>query len=402
VGLDSISLAEARRLALAAQGFDRPRPRRVTARDVGGVIRKLGLLQIDYVNVVAPAHYVVPFSRLGPYDRRLLDEVVYRKREFIEHWAHEASIVPMELWPYLQHRRESHRVRPWGAEALFEQHPAYVDWLVGQIRDRGPLCADELPEPEGVPRRVNSWFGSIPKVVLEAHWGFGTLAVAHRSPNSVRVYDLVERIIPETHRERTMTPAAAKQELLRIAARGCGIGAPDDFADYFRMPVREVGPHLRDLVECGELRQVSVEGWKRPAFLHRDAKLPPKVEACALLAPFDPLICYRPRLLRLFGFEYRFEIFVPAAKRKWGVYVLPFVLGDRLVARVDLKAERSRSELQVLAANVESGVAGGEQELAAELQTLARWLGLDGVKVVSRTGFARRLAGALRCEGGKA
>ena len=171
-------------MALAAQGFDRPRPRRVTARDVSGVIRRLGLLQIDYVNVVEPAHYVVPFSRLGPYAKGLLDEVVYRRREFTEQWAHEASIVPVETWPLLHYRRESHRVRPYGSDALFEQQRGYVNWIIEQVRERGPLCADELPEPEGIARKVHSWFGTVPRVVLEAHFGRGVMAIAAQRKTS--------------------------------------------------------------------------------------------------------------------------------------------------------------------------------------------------------------------------
>lgn len=402
VGLDSLTTSEARRVALAAQGFDRPRPRRVTARDVSALIRRLGLLQIDYVNVVAPAHYIVPFSRLGPYDRRLLDEVVYRRREFIEHWAHEASIVPAEMWPLLHYRRESYRVRPYGAEVLLEEHRDYVDWLIGQVRERGPLGADELPMPDSVTtkahawlRAVGSWFGTMPRVVLEAQFGRGAMAIANRRSNFARSYDLAERVIAAEHHERRVTKEEAQRELLNVAARACGVAAAEDLADYFRMKVLEARPRLAELVEGGELRLVHVEGWRRPAFLHREAKLPRKVEARALLAPFDPLVWFRPRILRLFGFEYRFEIFVPAAQRKWGVYVLPFLFGDRLAARVDLKAVRERGELQVLAAFVEEGAGEVEEALAAELRSMSGWLGLDGVRVVSRKGFARRLAKAL-------
>ena len=190
-----LSLTEARRIALAAQGFDRPRPKGRVHRDhLRRAIRQLGLLQIDYVNVLAPAHYQVPFSRLGPYPRPLLDDLVYRRREFTEQWAHEASILPVETWPLLRHRMATHRVRPWGFESFLEQHPAYASLVLDQVRARGPLGADELPDPDGTPRRLpGAWVGTVPRAVLEAHFGRGLLAVAGRRPNFSRLYDLAER-----------------------------------------------------------------------------------------------------------------------------------------------------------------------------------------------------------------
>src|SRR5579872_1994663 len=179
--MDTLSLGEARRIALAAQGFDRPRPRRVTARDLVRTIRQLGLLQIDYVNVLVPAQYQVPFSRLGPYKRSLLDDVVYRGLEFTEQWAHEASIVPMEAWPLLRHRMETHRPRPWGFEKFLDEHAEYVDWVLELVRERGALTADDFPVPEGVAKRIpGAWHGSVQRAVLEAHFGRGWMAVTAR------------------------------------------------------------------------------------------------------------------------------------------------------------------------------------------------------------------------------
>ena len=397
---DHLSLSEARRIALAAQGFDRSRPtKQISAQNLRRTIRQLGLLQIDYVNVVLPAHYQVPFSRLGPYERSRLDDLVYRRREFTEQWAHEASIVPVESWPLLRHRMETHRVRPWGFESFMKQYPAYVDQVLDEVRARGPLTADDLKEPEGIARRLeHTWYGTVPRVVLEAHFGRGVLAVAERRPNFARAYDLTERVLPSEHHRRQVTREEAQRELLRLAARAHGVGTAGDLADYYRMPIREARQRLAELVEARALREVKVEGWREIAYLHPEARLPRRIEAAALLSPFDPVVWYRPRAARLFGFDYRFEIFVPQAQRKWGCYVLPFLLGDRLVARVDLKADRSERRLLVLAAYLEPEAKPGvvADALATELRTLAMWLGFSSIVVGRRGNFARPLAAAIR------
>ncbi len=359
-------------------------------------------MQIDYVNVLVPAHYQVPFSRLGPYDKRLLDDVVYRRREFTEQWAHEASIVPVETWPLLHHRRETHRVRPYGFEVFLEEQPEYAAWVLDQVRTRGPLAAGDLPpDRDWLARQIPSaWFQSVPRAVLEAHFGRGALAVADRRPDFARVYDLADRIIPAEHHVRELEREEAQRKLLLLAARAHGIGTADDLADYFRMPVREARPRLDELVSSGELRLVRVEGWRQPAYLHPLAELPVRVDAASLLSPFDPVIWHRARAARLFDFEYRVEIFVPQPKRRWGYYVLPFLLGERLVARVDLKADRAGRRLVVLAAHVEPDVESGPtaEALAAELGTMARWLGLELVAIERRGEFAKPLADAVRAQ----
>jgi uncharacterized protein YcaQ len=400
-----LSLSEARRIALAAQGFDRPRP----ARSAGGAsashlrrtIRQLGLLQIDFVNVLVPAHYLVPFSRLGPYPRSRLDDLVYRgrggRREFTEQWAHEASILPVETWPLLRHRMEVHRVRPYNFAPFLARYPAYVDLVLNEVRARGPLTAGDLPEPESGPRRIpGSWHPFVRRAVLEAHFGFGALAVATRQPNFARVYDLTERLLPPRHHRRKVGREEAQRALLLMAARAHGVAAASDLADYYRMSVREARPRIAELVEAGQLREVRVEGFREPAYLHAKARLPRSIGAAALLAPFDPVVWYRPRAAWLFGFNYRVEIFVPQEKRRWGYYVLPFLLGERIVARVDLKADRSARRLLVLSAYLEPHAKPGAvaEALAAELRTLAEWLGLDSVVVGRRGGFARQLAAA--------
>jgi uncharacterized protein len=397
---DDFSLGEARRIALAAQGFDRLRPnRRVSARDLAGTIRRMGLLQIDYVNVLAPAQYQVLFSRLGPYERSRLDDLIYRGREFTEQWAHEASIVPVETWPLLRHRMETHRVRPYGFEKFMARSPGYVERVLDEVGARGPLTADDLADPEDVPRKMagDAWIGTVPRAVLEAHFGRGLLAVTERRSNFARVFDLAERVLPLQHHGRRVDREEAQRELLRLAARSCGIATADDLADYYRMPVREARPRIVELVESGELREVRVAGWRAPCYLYREARMPRRIAAATLLSPFDPVVWYRPRTARLFEFEYRIEIYVPAEKRRWGYYCLPFLLGDRLVGRVDLKADRAGRRLLVLAAYVElhhdPGVVA--KALARELQTMARWLGLDSVAVERKGNLARELKAAL-------
>ncbi|MBV8820644.1 MAG: YcaQ family DNA glycosylase, partial [Acidobacteriaceae bacterium] len=221
------------------------------------------------------------------------------------------------------------------------------------------------------------WY-SVPRSVLEVHFGRGVLAVAGRSPDFARIFDLAERVIAAEHHERQVPHAEGVRELLRMAAKAHGIGTAADIADYYRMPMREARPVIQDLVEAGELTPVRVEGWREVAYLHRDAARPKRIEAMTLLAPFDPLIWYRPRTERLFGFEYRFEIFVPQHKRRWGVYVLPLLMGDKLVARVDLKADRAAGRLVLVSAHLEANAdrRGVERALVDELRTLAGWLDL--------------------------
>ncbi len=394
---EDLSADEARRIALAAQGFDRPRPRGAPdARHLRRTLQTLGLLQVDYVNVLVPAHYQVPFSRLGGYRRELLNELVYSRREFTEQWAHEASIVPVSSWPLLRYRRENHRVRPWGFEKFLQRHSKYADWVLEEIRSRGPLTADDLPEPEGRPRRISDKWGwglALRKQVLEAHFGFGRLAVAGRERNFQRRYDLPERVVAKEHLRRHVENLQAQRDLLAQAARAHGCGTASDLADYYRMPVRDARPRIAELVEEGDLREVRVEGWNKPAYLHARARLPRSVHTAALLSPFDPVVWFRPRVARLFGFEYRIEIFVPREKRTWGYYVLPFLLGDRLVARVDLKADRKAARLCVMTAYAEPTAkpAPVARALAAELHTMAAWLDLSSVHVGRRGGLARQL-----------
>ncbi len=396
---DDLSLSGARRIALAAQGFDRARPARVDARHLRRAVQQLGLLQIDYVNVLGPAQYQVLFSRLGPYEKSRADDLLYRSGEFTEMWAHEASILPVESWPLFGHRREGRRVRPRGFEKFLEQNKRYVEWVLNEVRERGPLTAADLKEPEGMQRRRGTWWSrSIPQLVLEGHFGTGRVVITQRLPNFSREYDLTERVVPREHIHRKVGLEESQRELLRLAARAHGVGTARDLADYYRMSIREARLRIGELVESGELREVRVEGWRDPAFLQPQAKRPRRIDAAALLSPFDPVIWFRERAERLFGFEYRIEIYVPGPQRRWGYYVLPFLLGDRLVARVDLKADRKQGRLLVQAAHIEPSADPDEvaPALTTELRTLASWHGLDAVSVGRRGGFARPLAAAVR------
>ncbi|MGH9627665.1 MAG: winged helix-turn-helix domain-containing protein [Bryobacteraceae bacterium] len=377
----SLALDEARRLALAAQGFDRRRPRRATARHLRETIRRLGLLQIDCVNVVCAAHYMVPFTRVGPYDRALFDRLIYGSGEFAEHWAHEISIIPADVWPLLRYRRETDRVRPWGFENVLEQYADYAAWVLEEVRRRGPLAADELPPPNGAARRIpGAWIGTVSRGVMEAHFLRGTLAAAGRRSDFSRLYDLAERLIPAEHRSRRVEYDDGRRALLLRAAQAHGVGTARDLADYFRIPVREAKPRLQELVESGQLQEARVEGWREVAYLDPKAEAPRRIEAAALLSPFDPLIWCRPRVERLFGFEYRVEIFVPPEKRRYGFYVLPFLLGEELVARVDLKADRANGRLPVLGKWFEGRkTAATADALSSELRLLGEWLGLKVV-----------------------
>ncbi|MBM3788363.1 MAG: winged helix-turn-helix domain-containing protein, partial [Acidobacteria bacterium] len=329
-----LTLDEARRVALTAQGFGR-------RQSLEEAVLRIGLLQIDFVNVLIPAHFLIPFSRIGPYDRAQLHSLVYRKYRFTEQWAHEASIVPVEHWPLLQHRRAAHRVRPYGFDSVLRKHAGYAEWVLEQIRARGPLAAEDLEPPPGVARKLHAvWMGMFPRAVLEAHFGRGLIACANRLPNYARSYDLPERIVPREYLETSIPVREQQHGLLRIAAAAHGVGTARDLADYHRMNIRDARERLREMTAAGELEEVIVDGWREPAFLPAGARIPHAHRGAALLSPFDPLVWFRPRAERLFGFEYRIEIYTPAAKRRWGYYVLPFLLNGQLVARVDLKADR--------------------------------------------------------------
>jgi len=366
---------------------------------MGRVIDTLGLLQLDFVNVLVPAQQLVVFSRLGRYDRNRLHRLLYGSGRYTEQWAHEASVVPMDAWPILAHRRRAYR--PWPSNPVLKlpgRGRAYLDDVLDIVRERGAVCATDLPPVPGPKRREGDWHRSVPRWALEVHFGRGDLAVRERLPNFQRVYDLPERVVPPDLRERSVGDAEARRELLRQAARACGIATSRDLADYYRMSPKDARPHIHELLEEGEISEVRVDGWREPGLLHRDARIPRRISARALLSPFDPVVWFRPRTERLFDFHYRIEIYLPEAERRWGYYVLPFLLGDRLVARVDVKADRKSGRLVVPAAHAEPGIDRAETgaALAEELRELADWLGLDRIIVGRKGDLARDLARAVR------
>ena len=394
----SLSLPEARRIALAAQGFDRERPAgRPDVRHFRRTIDSLGLLQLDYVNVLMPAQFLVLWSRLGAYDRKRLERFVYDKREYTEQWAHEASIVPASSWPLLEYRRQSYEIHKNNPLRALRGRKVYLDAVLKQVQSDGALTANDLPPAPGPRRKPGDWHRSMPRRALEYHFARGDLAVRDRLPNFQRVYDLPERILPREHLERSLSVSDAQTELLKLAARALGVATLPDLADYYRMSSRVVAPLVQNLVEEGELSLVSVEGWREPAYLSCVARLPRSIAGVSLLSPFDPVVWFRQRAERLFDFHYRIEIYVPADKRRWGYYVLPFRVGDRIVGRVDLKAERQAKQLLVLNAHEEGSVDINNccESLATELHALKDWLGLDTIKVERRHRFSKRLAKAV-------
>ena len=393
-----ISRAQARRITLAAQGFLDPRHTTPDLRTLNRTVRRTGVLQIDSVNVLQRAHYMPLFSRMGSYDTTLLDRASGQApRRLVEYWAHVAAFMPVELWPHMQHRMRHYRDggHPWMDG---RDNRALADSLIAELREQGRQTSRDLDD--GLPRRKVhwGWNWSETKKALEYLFLAGELAVAGRTPQFERLYDLPERVIPRAVLEvPSPTDEEAHRELVRRAAMSHGVATARDLRDYYRMHHSQVGPALAALVEDGELVPVRVEGWNAPAYLHRDARLPRRVDARALLSPFDPLIWERARTEALFDFFYRIEIYVPEDKRVHGYYVLPFLLGDRIVARVDLKADRRAGVLRVHAAYAEPGApTDTADELAAELRSLAGWLDLDDLTVGNRGDLCAALRSALR------
>ncbi len=394
-----LSAAEARRIALAAQHLHRDRPAAMPdARHFRRAMQALKVLQLDFVNVLVPAHYLILWSRLGAYDRQRFDRFVYQSGDYTEQWAHEASIVPSDAWPLLAHRRAAYEPSKNNPLRKLRGRENYLAAVLEQVRDDGALTSADLPPLPGPKRRPGDWHRSIPRWALEYHFARGELAVAHRLGNFQRVYDLPERLIPREHLESSLDRAAAGREMLRRAAEALGIATLRDLADYFRMSPKEAAPRVEELVDEAALYPVKVESWREPGYLWADAQLPRAVEGASLLSPFDPIMWFRPRAERLFDFHYRIEIYVPASARRWGYYVLPFRLGDRIVARVDLKADRRTGRLLVLAAHEEPGIAPGEcaDALARELRALSEWLSLETIAVTRSGGLAHALAAAFR------
>lgn len=391
-----LSLRQARRAAIAAQELASPRPS--STPNLGHVqrtIRRLSVLQIDSVNVVRRAHHLTLFTRLGAYDTRLLWRALEERRIF-EYWARMASFAPMEDYPLYRHRMdrlaqdEGKRIRELNASA-----PGYVESVYEQVAERGPVTVADLEEPG---ERRGPWWGwADGKIALEHLFAAGRITVAHRR-NFTRYYDIVERVVPAEYLEApSVDGAEARRRLLLLAARALGIGTIRDISGYFRLRADQAAPVLADLAATGSLVEVEVAGWSEAAYLHPAVTIPRKVDARALVNPFDTYMWNRERIERLHAFSYRIEIYVPRPKRAYGYYVFPFLLGDELVARVDLKADRGAGVLRVPGAFMEDGAdpLHVAQQLAVELREMAGWLGLDDIVVGERGDLTPHLRNTL-------
>lgn len=390
-----ISSGAARRIALAAQGFADPRPRgRVTAHHIRRVMQRVGMLQLDSVNVLVRSHYMPVFSRLGPYPMRLLDDYAYRRRELFEYWGHAASLIPIDRYPLFRTRMDD-RVR-WRIHDWADEHSEYVEAVLEEVRAHGPIAVGELSEPG---ERTGSWWGwGEGKLALEYLFSRGLITTSARQ-TFTRVYDATERVIPAKYRDgERPSEQEAMRELLLLAAQSLGVGTARDLADYYRLPVPASKMTLRELVDAGELEAVEVVGWRETAYLHPEARIPRRLNARALLSPFDSLVWERDRTERIFGFRYRIEIYTPKPKRVYGYYVLPFLLGDALVGRVDVSADRKGGRLLVHAAHAEAGVDSDAiaGPLAEELRSMAEWLGLAEVAVTEQGDLALPLIAYLK------
>ena len=408
--VETIGPAAARRAALATQGFADPRPSgRPTRRHLQRVLGRIRLLQLDSVNVAVRAHYMPVFSRLGPYDRALVDDAAWahsarRPRLLVEAWAHEASLLPVQEWPLLW--SGAFRERWWRSyEAIVDRHPGLVDDVLAVVKERGPIGAGALEKALEAPTRprpsgASWWERSDVKRICEYLFGTGVLTTGTRR-HFERLYDLPERVLPpEVLAAPRPDAAEAARTLVLGSAAALGVATEPELRDYYRIAPARSQAAVAELVEAGELERVQVRGWERPAYRLPGARVPRRITGRALLCPFDPLIWERDRTERMFGFRYRIEIYVPEPKRQYGYYVYPFLLDGELVGRVDLKADRAAGVLRVPGAFAEPGVDVSRvtAELAEELHVMAGWLGLDGVEVGERGDLADPLR--RRCAAG--
>jgi uncharacterized protein YcaQ len=396
---EQLSKAEAKRIALAAQGFGVLKPQRaLTMRDVQAATTRLAQFQIDSINVVTRAHFMPLFSRLGPYDQGLLERAAYRSpRRLFEYWGHAASLIDVSLQPLLRFRMQQGFRDVWaGVERVASENPDLVRFVRDEVAARGPISARDLEIVEERDRSNWGWNWSRVKTALEWLFYIGEVTSAYRNSQFERVYDLPERVIPHSMLAMpTPTPQESVTGLIRRAARALGIASESCLRDYFRTRLALTRQAIGTLVESGELIPVAVQGaGSRPWYLWHQTRVPRRVAARALLSPFDSMIFERARLERLFDFVYRIEIYTPEPKRVHGYYVYPFLLDEKFVARVDLKADRTRGVLRVNAAWIEPGCDSWEvaTELASELKVMAEWLNLEAVRILPRGDLAPALA----------
>lgn len=400
-----LSADAARRTAVAAQGFAESKPAgAVTRAHLRRLVSRIQVLQLDSVSVSVRAHYAPIFSRLGPYDREILEKAAWSHsakspRLLVEYWAHEAALMAVDDWPLLRWRMREYEHGRWGTE-IVKKNGRLAENIIAAVTELGPSTAGQIEahlEVERPGRKGPWWDRSDTKWVAEALWSSGVLTTSTRV-GFARHYDLSERVLPPEVFARDVDDAEAVRELVLRAAGALGVGTETDLRDYFRLNPKQSKPAVAALVASGELEEVEVDGWAAPAYLPAGQTVPRRDRGTALLCPFDPLIFFRPRVERLFGFHYRIEIYVPQPKRQFGYYVWPFLLDGRLVGRVDLKAERASSALNVVGAFTEPGQDAGyvAGALAAELRSMASWLDLDDVTVGQRGDLAGALRKALR------
>ncbi len=394
--VQTFSPAQARRIALAAQGFGRPLPEAVGTRQLNLEIERLGLLQIDSVNVFERSHYLPLFARLGSYDKALLDRLTFAaKGRYLEYWAHEAAVIPVDTWPLFRWRMAAHKKRDSSADSWASAHADTLNWLRAELAAKGPLAASAVEHD--ATKRSGPWWGwSEVKSALEVLFRWGEVVSAGRT-RFERVYGLAEHVLPAEVYALDVPEHDARKKLIEHAARAHGIATTSDIADYFRFKKAPVEGIVAELVEEGTLRKVAVAGTSQPAWLHRDARVPRSIESTALLSPFDPVVWRRERAERLFDFHYRIEIYTPAHKRVFGYYSLPLLIDDSIVGRIDLKNDRQAGVLRVQSswheAHAEPDVVA--ERLAPLLTRTMEWQGLHSIEVKDRGTLARSIATKL-------
>ena len=403
--MSTLTATQARRIAVAAQGFAEPRPTgAVTRAHLRRLISRIQVLQLDSVSVAVRAHYAPVFSRLGPYDRDVLDRAAWSHtarspRLLVEYWAHEAALMAVDDWPLMRWRMREYQHGRWRTEVV-RKRVRLADDVVAAVAKHGPSTAGQIETYVGEERPGKKgpwWDRSDTKWVTEALWSSGVLTTATRI-GFARHYDLTERVLPPEVVTRQVDDDEAVRELTLRAAGALGVATEADIRDYFRLSPKQSKPAIAKLVADGELQPVDVDGWAAPAYLRAGQIVPRRDRGTALLCPFDPLIFFRPRVERLWQFHYRIEIYTPAPKRQFGYYVWPFLLDGRLVGRVDLKADRARGVLNVLGAFAETGEQPSRiaPALARELRTMAGWMGLSDVRVGRKGDLVVPLRQALR------
>ena len=378
--LDELTIVEARSLALAAQGFDKPRSKsKSSTADAVEVIKKLGVIQIDSVNVLVRSQELPLFARLGDHDRNAINKATAQSKIF-EYWGHEAAILPVEIQPLFRWKMNAARtgkIKHWGLTSFYADNKAFVKRILKHVEANGPVTARELSTR--TTKKSSWWDWDEAKTALEYLFLTGQLMSCGRGSDFARIYDITERVLPaKIVNTPTPTENEARKQLLVRAAKAQGVATLTDLADYYRQKTAVIKPLVNELVEQGDLREVTVDTWVEKAFVHRSAKPPKKLYATALLSPFDSLVWCRPRNERLFDFHYRIEIYTPKEKRKFGYYVLPFMMNGELVGRVDLKADRANAKLLVQSVHTEKGIkrASINGALTDELRALANWLDL--------------------------